>query len=174
MEGQQSSGRSWWWSCDGQLEFFLRGRLGRQRCHRRVSSRCCRREVSKALVSLLTNLRGRLRVGVMTSVAVRLRARMALGEVSPLTGLSLRGGMFSLLPSPSSTVTDVRGRFGLGLLSGVRSWSQPLAVVGRLAEASWWPRFPRTELRVCIMGRGRGYQERWMSMSKRTTGRASK
>ena len=46
-----------------------------------------------------------------------------VGEASePVTSL-LRGGMFSLLESPSWQLTDVLARFGLGVESGVGSWT---------------------------------------------------
>lgn len=60
------------------------------------------------------------RVGDPSEVVVRLR-RVALGDGGDATASVLNGGTFSLLPSPSRVVFEVRGRFGLGVLSGV--WS---------------------------------------------------
>lgn len=62
---------------------------------------------------------------IPASVDVLLRARAALAEIgddeSPLTARMRYGGMFSLLPSPSSIVIVVLGRLGLGVGSGVCS-----------------------------------------------------
>lgn len=68
----------------------------------------------------------------------------------------LYGGTFSLFASPSTTPIEVLARFGLGVGSGVWSWSQGAVTTGVEIEPScWWPRFPRTELRservVCIV-----------------------
>lgn len=73
-------------------------------------------------------IRARLRVGVAMadSVAFRRRALTALGEILSWAGKLLNGGMFSLLESSSTTTVVVRARFGLGVLSGVRSCSQEL------------------------------------------------
>lgn len=58
----------------------------------------------------------------------------ALGEgANKLIGSTRSGGMFSLLLSPSSTVTDIFIRFGLGVESGVgrdfASWREVEEVV---------------------------------------------
>ena len=74
----------------------------------------------KFLASELKKGPRRRRVGVKSSVAVRLRARARRGGVdSGLIKLSLKGGIFSLLLPFSSCVREVRGRFGLGEDSGV-------------------------------------------------------
>jgi hypothetical protein len=72
------------------------------------------------------NIPGRVRVGVAMTpeVTVRLSALADRGEEGALRAPYLNGGMFSLLPSPSSTEVVVRARFGLGVLSGVCSCSQ--------------------------------------------------
>jgi hypothetical protein len=57
-------------------------------------------------------------VGDPSDVVVRLR-RIALGDGGDATDSVLKGGTFSLLPSPSRAVIEVRGRFGFGVLSGV-------------------------------------------------------
>lgn len=69
------------------------------------------------------NIPGRVRVGVVMTLEVTVRLS-ALGEGAALRAPYLNGGMFSLLPSPSSTEVAVRARFGLGVLSGVWSCSQ--------------------------------------------------
>lgn len=94
---------------------------------------------------------GPRRVGVKSSVALRLSARARRGGVdSGVIKPSFKGGIFSLLLPSSSCVREVRGRFGLGEDSGVCSCSQTTWTL--LAEDdSWWPRFPRTvPRRVCI------------------------
>ena len=54
-----------------------------------------------------------------------------------------------MLLVPSSSVRDVRGRFGSGVLSGVASWSQ---VASEQEDAErWCERLPRTELRRGVM-----------------------
>lgn len=80
---------------------------------------------------------------------MRRRALAALadmGDESPLTSSALNGGTFSLLPSESVTRVEVRARFGLGVGSGVCSWSQGLGAGDE--SRGWWLRLPRTELRV--------------------------
>lgn len=50
-----------------------------------------------------------------------LAALALVGEASePVTS---RGGIFSLLESPSWQLVEVLARFGLGVESGVRSWT---------------------------------------------------
>ena len=72
-----------------------------------------------------------------------------LSGVSALMASTRYGGMFSLLLVPSSSVRDVRGRFGSGVLSGVASWSQ---VASEQEDAErWCERLPRTELRRGVM-----------------------
>ena len=55
-------------------------------------------------------------------MAFRRRALTALGEISVRT--ISKGGMFSLLESPSTATVAVRARFGFGVLSGVCNCSQ--------------------------------------------------
>jgi hypothetical protein len=58
------------------------------------------------------------REGDPSDVVVRLRR---LGDGGDAIESVLNGGTFSLFPSPSRAVIEVRGRLGLGVLSGV--WS---------------------------------------------------
>lgn len=82
-------------------------------------------------------LLGLARVGVMSSVAVRLSALTLRGEeVSIATTSGLKGGTFSLLESPSSRPVDVRTRFGFGVGSGVWSWGSHAE--SEAVDASCW------------------------------------
>ena len=58
-----------------------------------------------------------------------------VGEASEPVISLLRGGIFSLLESPSWQPMDVLARFGLGVESGVKSWTSH-DFVGVASEAS--------------------------------------
>lgn len=58
-----------------------------------------------------------------------------VGEASEPVISLLRGGIFSLLESPSWQPMDVLARFGLGVESGVGSWTSH-DFVGVASEAS--------------------------------------
>ena len=91
--------------------------------------------------------------GEMISVPERRKARgirEATGEGSGVSSRGEKGGTFSLFPSPSKT-SETRGRLGRGVESGVWSWSADLDASepgGGDSTCCWWPRLPRTELRV--------------------------
>jgi hypothetical protein len=67
----------------------------------------------------------------------------------------MNGGIFSLLPSPSTIVEEYLTRLALGVLSGVggRGTSQGDGAGNDAVDdvaSGGAPRFPRTELRVCM------------------------
>jgi hypothetical protein len=77
----------------------------------------------------------REREGLVDSVLVRLNAGAVLAGVVVVGDESVvtsprNGGTFSLLPSPSRPVADMRGRFGFGVGSGVGGPHVELATVG--------------------------------------------
>jgi hypothetical protein len=79
----------------------------------------------------------------MISVPERRKARVcreATGEGSGVRRRGEKGGMFSLLPSPSITSVETRGRLGRGVESGVWSWSADLDASEDGGEEStcWW------------------------------------
>lgn len=80
------------------------------------------------------NAPGRERVGMIISVALRLRALADLGVTSTLIGEAMNGGIFSLLLS-SSMSRVVRARLRLGVRSGV--WSCSDLVDGAGDDDSW-------------------------------------
>ena len=101
----------------------------------------------------------RPREGVSCSV-LDLRNDLVLVVVGELTTSARKGGIFSLLPSPSTIVLEYLARFGVGDWSGVggNRTSQGEGVADDASddvdsEGAW--RFPRTELRVCMMSGGR-------------------
>ena len=81
-----------------------------------------------------------------------------LGGADALMASTTKGGMFSLLLSPSSTVMDDLKRFVVGVLSGVggsladaAEWSISEGDGGGGVDSATACLFPSTELRVCIL-----------------------
>ena len=108
----------------------------------RVDIDVCRRVAVRQLMSVANQDGNRSfllvlgRDGVfISSVALRRRALVALGEgASMFMDPGLNGGTFSLFESPSTAVTDTRGRFGFGVESGVWSCWSHCMVTGGIGE----------------------------------------
>ncbi len=110
----------------------------------------------------LNDLQDSLRAGKTWSVLLVLAILLFLeGDSNELIASTRSGGIFSLLLWPSWAVSDSLTRFALGVLSGVgRTLALRLdddldGVDGDATTSGDDWRFPRTELRVCIVAASR-------------------